>query len=83
MLAIPMDDAVYGTGVTAVHSDRSVSEGGGTLREGSCMCCATSEPPVITLTTACVQYLRCPSCGFIRIVRATDAAAAPSTSDGF
>jgi hypothetical protein len=78
-----MDDAICGTSPTEVNSARSLSEGSGTLREGSCLRCATSEPPIITLTTACVQYLRCGSCGFIWIVRATDAAAAPSTGDAF
>jgi hypothetical protein len=38
--------------------------------EGMCLCCTTLEPPAVTLTTEFVQYLRCPSCGFIWTVRA-------------
>jgi hypothetical protein len=35
-----------------------------------CLCCATHEPPAVTLTTEFVQYLRCPACGFIWTIRA-------------
>ena len=35
-----------------------------------CLCCSTVEPPAVTLTTEFVQYLRCPTCGFIWTVRA-------------
>jgi hypothetical protein len=38
--------------------------------ERVCLCCATLEPPAVTLTTEFVEYLRCPSCGFIWTVRA-------------
>ncbi len=75
MLAVPMDDAARDvTDVTTAHTPGSL---GATSRySGSCLCCATSEPPVVTLATACVFYLRCSACGFIWIVRAPAAVAA-------
>lgn len=38
-----------------------------------CLCCPTLEPPVVTLTTDFVHYLRCSACGFIWTIRATQA----------
>ena len=46
------------------------SESGITPLERVCLCCATPEPPAVTLTTEFVEYLRCPACGFIWTVRA-------------
>jgi hypothetical protein len=78
MLAVPMDDAARDvTDVTTAHTPGSPGAIGESRCSGSCLCCATSEPPVVTLATACVFYLRCSACGFIWIVRAPAAIAAP------
>ena len=72
--ASPMDDATgHGTGDIATQSDCVLAEETADTAYGtSCLCCSSLTPPVITLATACVHYLRCATCGFIWIVRAPE-----------
>jgi formate dehydrogenase maturation protein FdhE len=59
--------------VTAAQTINPPNEdASGSSRSTSCLACATSEAPVVTLVTACVRYLRCSVCGFIWTVSAPE-----------